>query len=167
MKWNLLACLALICCIGTVACNNNSAETPPAKKVKSSQVPKLNVWAVPTSGTEVAQFSKKIAEDELNDFKFKVVVKTNDNTANSGAFDITYSAGVLKTTASKPFPKWYENNVVQPIIKPVDSLKYGALVGFDPGDGTFKELYLVSYIGGQLKLTNTKNYSITTNISVE
>lgn len=153
MKWKnyfILSALAL-----SVAGMSSCEEE--AKPVKND-LPKLKVWQVAAPGTEVAHYSKAIEEDKLNNGKFEVSIQPNDSTTANGSFDIHIKASAFDENLVKTFPKWYENNVVQPMIKPIDSLKYGAIIGFDPGDGTFNEIYMVSYEQGELKFAQTKMY---------
>lgn len=159
MNSNFKAVSIALLSLSFAACGHD-VENPQEQVQEKQNLPKLTIWKVPETGTSVVKFSKKIEGDDLNDFKFSVEVKTIASTATDGNFAISYGVGNARTTLNKPFPKWYENNVVQPIIKPVDSLQYGASIGFDPGDGSFKDLYLVVYKNGQLKISSTKYYNV-------
>jgi hypothetical protein len=123
--------------------------------------PQLTIWPVPAPGTEVAHYSKEIAEDKLNNAQFEVKIFTTDESANKGNFEIRLSSGPgTETSIEKGFPKWTANNVVKPTIKPVDSLQYGAVIGFDPGDGSFKDLFLVRFRDDNMEMHRLKFYSL-------
>jgi len=154
MKWKNYFILAALALTGTGIMSSCEEETKPVK----NDLPKLNVWTVAEPGTEVARYSKAIEEDKLNNGKFEVTIRPNDSTKSNGAFDIKITASAFEEDLVKTFPKWYENNLVKPLIKPIDTLKYGAVIGFDPGDGSFNEIYIVTYEGGELKFAQTKMY---------
>lgn len=139
------------------ACDGNEENTR-TENVRE----KLQVWQVPPPGTEVASYTKQIEEDKLNNGRFEVRVFTMDSTASRSEFEITYAYGASGSSSVKLFPKWHEDNVVKPVIKPVDSMDHGAMIGFDPGDGSFKELYLLQYKDAQLRLTRTRAYNKST-----
>lgn len=151
-----LLCASLIAFQLLSACSNETeSQTKPA-------VAALSIWEVPTtSGTEVASYTKKIDEDKLNDAHFEVKIYTTENSANKGTFEIKLASGPgTENIVEKSFPKWTANNVVRPMIKAVDSLKYGAIIGFDPGDGSFKELFLVNFKDNSMELNRLKSYSL-------
>lgn len=153
MKWkNYFIASALI--LTGVMISSCGEESQPVKK----DLPKLNVWPVAAPGTEVAHYSKAIEEDKLNNGKFEVTIRPNDSTKNNGSFDIKIKASAFDEDLVKTFPKWYEDNIVQPLIKPMDTMKYGVVIGFDPGDGTFNDIYIVTYDKGELKFAQTKMY---------
>lgn len=120
-------------------------------------LPKLAVWTVPAQSQQVANYSKAI-KDDLNKSKFEVAVSTTDSTAATGAFEVSLNFGANKNTTVKTFPKWYENNIVKPVVKGMDTLDYGAVIGFDPGDGSFQELYEVTVKNKEIKIVQTKMY---------
>lgn len=153
MKWKNYFIVSALLLTGA-AISSCGEEGQPAKK----DLPKLNVWSVAAPGTEVAHYSKAIEEDKLNNGKFEVTIRPNDSTKSNGSFDIKIKASAFDEDLVKTFPKWYEDNIVQPLIKPIDTVKYGAMIGFDPGDGTFNEIYMVTYDNGELKFAQTKMY---------
>lgn len=154
MKWKNYFIVPALVLAGAGIMSSCEEETKPVK----NDLPKLNVWTVAAPGTEVAHYSKAIEEDKLNNGKFEVTIRPNDSTKSSGAFDIKIIASAFEEDLVKTFPKWYENNLVKPLIKPMDTVKYGAVIGFDPGDGSFNEIYIVTYEGGELKFAQTKMY---------
>lgn len=139
-----------------IACSNptNQPDAAPAK-----QLPKLAVWTPEEPGTKVASYEKAI-KDDLNKGKFEVNVYTTDSTVQTGEFRLELIYGGNENNTLKIFPKWYEKNVVKPAVKPLEGESFGAIVGFDPGDGTFKELFEVKTIGKDVQLKQTKLYSI-------
>lgn len=154
MKWKNYFILASMALAGAGMMSSCAEETKPVK----NDLPKLNVWPVPAPGSEVANYSKAIEEDKLNNGKFTISIRPNDSTESNGAFDIKVTASAFEKDMVKTFPRWYENNLVKPLIKPMDTVKYGAVIGFDPGDGSFNEIYIVTYDGGELKFAQTKMY---------
>lgn len=125
-------------------------------------LPKLNVWTVPAKGEKVADYAKAI-KDDLNKSKFELIISTTDSSAANGTFKIDLNYGANQNSTEKLFPKWYENNVVKPMVKGIDSLEYGAIIGFDPGDGSFQELYQVTVKNKEIKFQQTKMYGTQVN----
>mgnify|MGYP003583108288 CR=1 FL=1 len=148
------ACLAMASCTD----DNTAAKTTQ----QQNALPKLNVWTVPAQPEKVADYTKAIKGD-LNKSKFEVIISTTDSTATTGIFKIELNYGANQNTTEKVFPKWYENNVVKPMVKGMDSLEYGAIIGFDPGDGTFKELFEVTVENKEIKFAQTKMYGTQVN----
>jgi hypothetical protein len=137
---------------------NNGADSQKTPQT----LPKLNVWTVPAKGQKVADYSKAI-KDDLNKSKFEVIISTTDSSAANGTFKIDLNYGANQNSTDKLFPKWYENNVVKPMVKGIDSLEYGAVIGFDPGDGSFQELYQVTVKDKEIKFQQTKMYGTQVN----
>lgn len=137
---------------------NNGADGQKTQQT----LPKLNVWTVPAKGQKVADYSKAI-KDDLNKSKFEVIISTTDSSAANGTFKIDLNYGANQNSTDKLFPKWYENNVVKPMVKGIDSLEYGAVIGFDPGDGSFQELYQVTVKDKEIKFQQTKMYGTQVN----
>jgi hypothetical protein len=137
---------------------NNGADSQKTQQT----LPKLNVWTVPAKGQKVADYSKAI-KDDLNKSKFEVIISTTDSSAANGTFKIDLNYGANQNSTDKLFPKWYENNVVKPMVKGIDSLEYGAVIGFDPGDGSFQELYQVTVKDKEIKFQQTKMYGTQVN----
>ena len=137
------------------ACQNEAVTSEQTQ----SALPKLTHWPVPASGIQVASYQKAIKND-LNKGRFLVNVYTTDSTQNTGEFRMELAYGENVNNVLKIFPKWYERNVVKPLIKPLNSATYGAVIGFDPGDGTFKELFEVNVVGKDLELKQLKMYSV-------
>ncbi|RQO30249.1 hypothetical protein DBR32_11785 [Taibaiella sp. KBW10] len=135
------------------ACESGT-ETPKDAK---NNLPKLQVWTVPAQKEKISDYSKAI-KDDLNKNNFEVIVSTTDSTAATGKFLVELNYGGNKNSTVKTFPKWYENNVVKPIVKGMDTLDYGAVIGFDPGDGSFKELYEITVKNKEIKMQQTKMY---------
>lgn len=140
------------------ACDGKGDTKTDERSIVADQ-PKLDVWTVPPAGTEVASYTKQVKEDRLNDSRFEVRVFTMEHTAERSEFEVAYTYGASGNSSVKLFPRWYEDNVVKPVIKPVDSMDYAAMIGFDPGDGSFRELYLLQYKDAQLRLTRTRAYN--------
>lgn len=138
--------------------NNGAGD----QKTQQPVLPKLNVWAVPAKAQKVADYSKAI-KDDLNKSKFEVIISTTDSSAANGTFKIDLNYGANQNSTEKLFPKWYENNVVKPVVKGIDSLEYGAVIGFDPGDGSFQELYQVTVKDKEIKFQQTKMYGTQVN----
>ncbi|WP_129020326.1 hypothetical protein [Edaphocola flava] len=137
---------------------NNGTDSQKTQQT----LPKLNVWTVPAKGQKVADYSKAI-KDDLNKSKFEVIISTTDSSAANGTFKIDLNYGANQNSTDKLFPKWYENNVVKPMVKGIDSLEYGAVIGFDPGDGSFQELYQVTVKDKEIKFQQTKMYGTQVN----
>lgn len=154
MKWKNYSIVTALLLAGTVMISSCGGETQPVK----NDLPKLKIWPVAAPGTEVAHYSKPIDEDKLNNGKFAVTIRPNDSTKSNGSFDIKIIASAFEEDLVKTFPKWYEDNLVKPLIRPIDTMKYGAVIGFDPGDGSFNEIYIVTYDNGELKFAQTKMY---------
>lgn len=127
------------------------------KKDAANSLPKLAVWKVPAQTEKISDYHKAIKGD-LNKSNFEVIVSTTDSTAATGKFLVELNFGGNKNSTVKAFPKWYENNVVKPMVKGIDTMDYGAVIGFDPGDGSFQELYEITVQNKEIKMQQTKMY---------
>lgn len=157
----------------TTACGEAAKDAEPgtadnkeAIKPMDNAEPELERWALPAPGTEVAAYEKPL-KDDLNDFKFFIRIYTNEQTEQNGEFSVAYGYGAVEAQKTKRFPLWYGDRVVKPEIRAVDSLEYGAVIGFDPGDGTFRDLYLVRFVNDLLRFKQIKYYQVTRTVQAK
>ena len=146
--------------IATLAsCKNNDANT--SMGVKSTDSVQVTKVTFPKAGTTIANYEKKLSEgnnDNLNDLTFSVEIITTDSSAITGVFDVKFNFGHNVQQTQITFPKWEDGNIVTPKIQEDPSVKYGVIIGFDPGDGSFKDFYSLLIDNKDIKLKQVKAY---------
>lgn len=125
---------------------------------KENSQPK-STWQPPVSGTVVDSFVEKVAEDKLNNSYFRVVVETTAESKN-GNYTLKLEYGYNKNETTIDLPKWYKGIILKPVLKAGEN-KYECELGFDAGDGVFKEFYQIKVEKGDIKLKQIKGYYTT------
>ena len=137
----------------TTSCINSTDETD---KDHISTTNKIESWNPPVAGTMVDEYKEAIPEDKLNNAFFKVAVIATE-TSNNGHFDLSLEYGANKNETTIDLPKLNRGTILKPVLKKGNA-KYECLLGFDAGDGVFKEYYLVSVENKNIKLKKTHYY---------
>lgn len=116
----------------------------------------LKTWNPPPAGTIVDKAEERITEDRLNEQYFRVTV-TSTETSKEGSFllKLEYGFNINETTVD--LPKWTKGVVLKPVLKK-GAGHYHGLLGFDTGNGQFRELYDISVKNGNVVLKQTKGY---------
>lgn len=138
----------LIACI-SCSQNNNSGEKQQPGTLKT-------MWEPPAAGTTVAEYKERVTEDNLNEKYFRVTVKTTD-LSPEGAYLLKLEYGYNINETDIRLPEWNKGTILKPVLKKGDGA-YHCLLGFDAGDGRFRELYLINAEGGNIRLKQTKGY---------
>jgi hypothetical protein len=113
-------------------------------------------WNPPPAGTVVDKFQERVAEDNLNEKYFRItVISTEDSKAGAYLLKLEYGFNINETTID--LPKWTNGTVLKPVLKK-GAETYSCLLGFDTGDGQFRELYSIKAQGGDVTLKQTKGY---------
>jgi hypothetical protein len=113
-------------------------------------------WNPPPAGTAVDKFQERVAEDNLNEKYFRItVVSTEESKEGSYLLKLEYGFNINETTID--LPKWTKGTILKPILKKGPE-QYSCLLGFDIGDGQFRELYLIKANSGDISLKQTKGY---------
>lgn len=137
----------------TSGCVNSVDET---NKDHNAATHKIESWNPPPAGTVIDEYKEAIPEDKLNNAFFRVAVIATE-TSNNGHFDLEleYGANINETTVD--LPKLKRGIILKPLLKK-GTAKYECLLGFDGGDGVFKEYYLISVDKKNIKLKKTHYY---------
>lgn len=132
-------------------CGQQNTQEQPGKKELKSQ------WQPPAAGTVVAKVEERITEDELNEKYFRVeVIATADS--KDGNYNLKLAQGFNENETTIDLPKWVGGVILKPVLKKGDK-KYSCDIGFDTGDGQFRELYQVRVNGeGNITLKQTRGY---------
>jgi hypothetical protein len=113
-------------------------------------------WNPPPAGTVVDKFQERVTEDKLNEKYFRItVMATEESKAGSYLLKLEYGFNINETTID--LPKWTNGTVLKPVLKKGPGV-YSCLLGFDTGDGQFRELYEIKGKGGDVSLKQTKGY---------
>jgi hypothetical protein len=115
-------------------CNSKPTEV----KVKTKP---LTSWNPPHAGIVVDKYEEKIEEDKLNNAYFKVILTSTDS-SKAGHYLVQLEKGVFVNKTDVDLPKWTNGVVLKPILKKGEK-PYQCLLGFDVGDGNFKDFYLI------------------------
>jgi hypothetical protein len=137
----------------TASCANSTNETG---KEHTSSVSKPESWNPPAAGVVVDEYKEAIPEDKLNNAFFKVVIVATE-ASNAGHFDLQLEYGGNKNETTIDLPKLNRGVILKPVLKKGEK-KYECILGFDAGDGVFRELYLVSVDNKNIKLKQTRYY---------
>jgi len=133
------------------ACRQNDSR----REEQSSQVT-TTAWEPPATGTTIAEYKERVTEDNLNDKYFRVTVKTTDY-SREGAYRLKLEYGYNINETDIQLPEWHKGTFLKPVLKK-GAGQYHCLLGFDAGDGKFRELYLINAEGGDIRLKQTKGY---------
>jgi len=151
-KLYLLLCktigLFLILCL--LSCQSNTA---PSEQVSA---PVIHTWTPPAAGEKVAQWEERITEDQLNESYFRVSVISTPGSAE-GHYQLSLEYGFNVNETELNLPKWPEQTVLKPLLKQGED-RYQCRIGFDPGDGIFRPLYLVTVVNKNIRLKQTHQY---------
>ncbi|MDR3681354.1 MAG: hypothetical protein P4L41_15415 [Flavipsychrobacter sp.] len=114
-------------------------------------------YAPPPPGHIVAADSVKV-KDDPNNFTYKVTVKTGDNTASYGVYDVVAEWG--PNTAESQFTMPRGGEKLKPLIKK-GTEPYTYIIGFHYGDDkkTFYDYYQVTGTKGMVEAKYIKAYS--------
>lgn len=113
-------------------------------------------WSPPPEGTVVDKFQERVTEDNLNEKYFRItVISTKESKAGAYLLKLEYGFNINETTID--LPKWTGGTVLKPVLKK-GAGTYSCLLGFDTGDGQFRELYAIRAKGGDVTLKQTKGY---------
>lgn len=126
--------LCIMIAVVTFGCGN------APKQSKDNAIPTTS-WNPPAAGTVVAKYEERFNKDNLNEAYFRVIVRATDS-SKSGHFAVEMDGGENKNETEIDLPKWTPGSVLKPVLKKGDST-YECLLGFDAGDGQFKDLYLI------------------------
>lgn len=137
----------------TAACQEPDTMTSPSQTDTVKQV-----FTVPPAGTVVDSLVQEIADDALNKRVFKVRILATSASA-TGLFNLELTYGHNFNSTEIVLPAWTDDVILMPQIR-ADSVPYQCLIGFDAGDGIFRELYKVSSDNGTLRLKQTMSYTI-------
>ncbi|KAA5536983.1 hypothetical protein F0919_04750 [Taibaiella lutea] len=135
------------------SCVNSTNETT---KEQPSSASKLQLWNPPAAGVVVDECKEAIPEDKLNNAFFKVIVIATE-ISDIGHFDLKLEYGANKNETTIDLPKLNRGTILKPVLKKGEK-KYECILGFDEGDGVFRELYLVSVDNKNIKLKQTRYY---------
>lgn len=113
-------------------------------------------WQPPAAGTQVAGYKERVTEDDLNEKYFRVSVITTDSSAK-GHYRLKLEYGYNINETEITLPEWTDEIIVKPVLQKGNG-PYQCLLGFDTGDGVFRELYLISAGGGDIRLKQTQRY---------
>lgn len=141
------------------SCKNNEANQSSA--LTGTDTVQITKVTFPKAGTTIDSYQKKVTEgknDDLNDLQFNVEIITTDSSAITGVFDVKFNFGNNVQQTQITFPKWEDGNIVTPKIQEDPSVKYGVIIGFDPGDGSFKDFYSLIIDNKDIKLKQVKAY---------
>lgn len=141
----------LLCLIlAFVACQQNKHTDKQDRKKVTQQ------WNPPPAGTIIDKFQERVTEDNLNEKYFRVtVISTEESKAGTYLLKLEYGFNINETTID--LPKWTNGAVLKPALKKGAGI-YSCLLGFDTGDGQFRELYEIKAKGGDISLKQTKGY---------
>jgi len=129
--------LLLTITLGMLSCGNKATEIKQPKVI-------LKAWNPPPAGTVVDEYKERIIQDGLdkvNEFYFKVTIKATDS-SKLGYYALELEKGENKNETDLALPKWPDGSTLKPILKKGDK-QYECLLGFDIGDGIFKEFYKI------------------------
>lgn len=113
-------------------------------------------WNPPLAGTIVDKFQERVTEDNLNEKYFRItVISTEDSKAGAYLLKLEFGFNINETTID--LPKWTNGTILKPVLKKGVGA-YSCLLGFDTGDGQFRELYAIKAQDGDVTLKQTKGY---------
>lgn len=138
-----------------ISCNDNKVQTTQAKPTENTN--KIN-WITPAPGKVIAEYKEPITEDKLNNSYFLVLVKSTDE-SKKGLFDLVLGYGENINTTTLELPKWSDKTNLKPIIRKGEK-PFECYIGFQAGDTTFNELYKVWIEDKNIRLKQTKAYSL-------
>lgn len=133
---------------------NSTDETDKEHNVSSAS--NLKSWNPPAAGTIVDEYKEAIPEDKLNNAFFKVAVVSTE-ISDVGHFDLKLEYGANKNETTIDLPKLNRGTILKPVLKKGEG-KYECILGFDEGDGVFRQLYLISVDNKNIKLKQTNYY---------
>jgi len=143
--------ISLACFTFLYSCKSGS----PEKSEKPAAVQEAT-WEPPAAGTEVARYTERVKEDKLNEKYFRVIVKATPD-SRSGNFLLRLEYGFNINETAIDLPAWTGNAVLKPVLQKGEGA-YHCLLGFDAGDGQFRELYDIRVDNGDVRLKQTKGY---------
>jgi len=131
-------------------------STDKTDKEHDTSVSKNGSWNPPAAGAVVGEYKEAIPEDKLNNAFFKVTIVATE-TSNEGHFDLRLEYGGNKNETTIDLPQLGRGTILKPVLKKGEG-KHECLLGFDEGDGVFRQLYLVSVDNKNIKLKQTNYY---------
>lgn len=143
---------ALLFCGLLVGSCQAPESTPRVKKAATAS------FSVPPPGTVVDSLVQEIADDPLNNRLFKVRILAT-NASATGLFNLELTYGHNFNATEIVLPAWTDDVILRPQIRAGEK-PYECFIGFDAGDGIFRELYKVSSDNGTLRLKQTMSYVI-------
>lgn len=113
-------------------------------------------WQPPAAGTVVDQLKERISEDPLNEAYFEVRITSTEESEN-GRYNLLLAYGQNRNETELELPEWVDDAPLKPMLQ-AGSGKYHYFVGFDPGDGRFRELYEIKVVDKNIKMRQTQRY---------
>lgn len=129
--------------------DNTSGEKQPAASEEAGY------WSPPAAGTVVAEHKERVTEDNLNEKYFSVTVFATEQ-SKEGTYRLKLEYGFNRNETDLQLPEWTQGAVLKPILKKQG--KYHCLLGFDAGDGQFRELYDINAADGDIRMKQIKGY---------
>ena len=139
-----------------LSCNDTKVESANVEVVETTK--HIN-WTPPAPGELVAEFKEKIQDDPLNDTYFEVSILSTD-ISKEGMYELVLGYGKNINTTTLEMPKWKEGIVLKPAIQKGEK-KLQCYIGFIAEDSLFHEFYKVSAEDKNIRLKQTKAYSLT------
>ncbi len=149
MKLKLIIAVVLP---GLLSCNNPAAKQEQQQDTQAA----VSRWQPPAAGSVVDKQEQRITEDNLNESYFRVSVISTDS-SKAGVYNLKLEYGYNINEVPIGLPAWTGNAVLKPVLRQGTG-KYHCLVGFDTGDGQFRELYEVTVVNGTVKFKQTHGY---------
>lgn len=144
--------------LSACSCNSPLSNTENhSGDAEAGPAPSLPV-TVPEAGTVVDSLVQKIEHDPLNKREFKVRILATNSSA-TGLYNLELTYGYNFNSTEIVLPAWTDGVILLPQIRAAEE-PYQCFIGFDAGDGVFRELYKVSNDNGTLRLRQTMSYAI-------
>jgi hypothetical protein len=136
-----------------ISCNTGSA--PATQQTTDATVTKVQ-WQPPAAGATVTEYKERVTDDNLNEKYFRVTVIATES-SKEGTYRLKLEYGFNINETEVHLPEWNKGVTLKPLLKKGDG-NYHCLLGFDTGDGQFRELYTINAEGGDIRLKQPKGY---------
>lgn len=144
----------LLCCFLALGC-----QSPDTKQPAAQAVAQKTVWQPPAPGTVVDRYQERITEDKLNEKYFRVSVLATDR-SKEGHFNLKLEYGFNINEVEVDLPQWTGGAVLKPLLQK-GAGTYHCILGFDAGDGRFRELYEIKAENGDVRMKQIRGYYMT------
>lgn len=138
-----------------LSCSETKNQLRESNSIENT---KINNWTPPVPGQVIAEYKERITDDKINDSYFLVQILSTD-ISKDGLFDLVLGFGQNLNNTTLELPKWNDETILKPVIKKGEK-EFQCYIGFEAGDSLFHELYKVSVQDKNIRLKQTKAYSL-------